>query len=305
MIMAQEEKINIAELLKDCPKGMELNCVMSDNCTFDGLEGNFYPIKVQTPDRQISLTKYGCYSDNKHAKCVIFPKGKTTWEGFQRPFMDGDIVVCTNGSCTFTAIFKGMRNGSSFYRYGVMYDNKFHCLVNDWSDFNDSCRLATEEEKKKLFDAIKANGYTWNEETKTLEELHELKFKKGDIIQDKDGYKVRITNVSIEDKCYGYESLIVNGIGCISLNKQDDWELVPNKFDITTLKPFESRVLVRHNKDNKWGGSFFSHIDGNFHSHCYKYVTIAGKSYPMCIPYEGNEHLLGTNNDCSDYYKNW
>ena len=81
--------------------------------------------------------------------------------------------------------------------------------------------------------------------------------------------------------------------------------VVPTKFDITTLVPFDSKVLVRHNKDNKWCASFFSHIDGDFHSHCYKYVTTAGKSYPMCIPYEGNEHLLGTTNDCIEYYKTW
>ena len=29
-----KEKINIAELLKDCPKGMELDCTMFENVTF-------------------------------------------------------------------------------------------------------------------------------------------------------------------------------------------------------------------------------------------------------------------------------
>lgn len=29
------EKINIAELLKDCPKGMELNCVIYEDVHFD------------------------------------------------------------------------------------------------------------------------------------------------------------------------------------------------------------------------------------------------------------------------------
>lgn len=32
-------------------------------------------------------------------------------------------------------------------------------------------RFATEEEKQKLFDAIKVNGYKWNAETKTLEKI--------------------------------------------------------------------------------------------------------------------------------------
>ena len=27
--------------------------------------------------------------------------------------------------------------------------------------------------------------------------------------------------------------------------------------------------------------------------------------YKQCIPYEGNEHLLGTTDDCDDYYKTW
>ena len=90
----------------------------------------------------------------------------------------------------------------------------------------------------------------------------------------------------------------------ISIEEQDDWELVPNKFDITTLKAFD-KVLVRHNKDNKWCCSFFSHIDKDLHSHCYKFVTTAGKSYPMMIPYEGNEHLRGTTNDCDEFYKTW
>ena len=27
--------------------------------------------------------------------------------------------------------------------------------------------------------------------------------------------------------------------------------------------------------------------------------------YPMCIPYEKNEHLFGTTQDCDTFYKNW
>lgn len=27
--------------------------------------------------------------------------------------------------------------------------------------------------------------------------------------------------------------------------------------------------------------------------------------FQQCIPYEGNEHLLGTTDDCDDYYKTW
>ena len=89
------------------------------------------------------------------------------------------------------------------------------------------------------------------------------------------------------------------------IRNQDEWYLIPNKFDIDTLIPFESKVLVRHSKDNKWTGSFFSFVDRDLQSHCYKFVTTADKSYPMMIPYKGNEYLLGKTEDCSDFYKIW
>ncbi len=78
-------KINIAQLLKDCPKGMELDCVMYDNVTLNrvSIDGNYdsdYPIKIKTPNSTMALTKYGQYFYDDFSKCVIFPKGKTTWE---------------------------------------------------------------------------------------------------------------------------------------------------------------------------------------------------------------------------------
>ena len=161
-----EKRVNIAELLKNCPTGMELDCAMYDNVKLDYVEkGNAFPIKVQTPEGQISLNKYGCRLYNKHAKCVIFPKGKTTWEGFQRPFKDGDIVCTAFGSIV---ILKSTNEYSSSY-CGLFHD----VFCTDIIAY--PMRLATEEEKRKLFDAIKANGYKWDEETKTLEELVELK----------------------------------------------------------------------------------------------------------------------------------
>ena len=38
------------------------------------------------------------------SKCVIFPKGKTTWEGFVPPckFKDGDILTTNLGSVFYT-----------------------------------------------------------------------------------------------------------------------------------------------------------------------------------------------------------
>lgn len=54
-----------------------------------------------------------------------------------------------------------------------------------------------------------------------------------------------------------------------------------------TPKPFD-KVLVRDSKSSKWRANLFSHknIDEPY------YCVYASWNY--CIPYEGNEHLLGT-----------
>ena len=159
-------------------------------------------------------------------------------------------------------------------------------------------RLATEEEKEKLFNAINDNGYKWNHETKTLEKLP--KFKVGDVIQDIDTYKVKITEVSIEDECYEYESMEIKGIGSIGFSEQDNWELVPNKFDITTLKPFD-KVLVRCGNNGLWYPQFFA----KYRPHSKFPFTCIYNSWSQCVPYEGNEHLLDTTDDCDEFYQNW
>lgn len=56
------------------------------------------------------------------------------------------------------------------------------------------------------------------------------------------------------------------------------------------FKPFE-RVLVRDDDFNKWEINFFSHIDEEGDYFCLR------SYWKQCIPYEGNEHLVGTNND--------
>ena len=378
-----EQKINIAELLKDCPKGMELDCAIYENVTLvEVKEGYDYPIVIETPNGQMLFSKYGCFSKNELAKCVIYPKGKTTWEGFHKPFEDGDVVISDHGDihiskdnsssycckrqnyfdATFTThvkydrlateeekqklfdaikdngyywnaenktlenlvepwtiqyakdgdvlafddetivIFKDLYNNTSFHSYCHIEDGIFTISKEDMPDWWQAKGFypATEEQCTLLFRKIKEAGYHWNAETKTLEKLP--KFKVGDIIQDITGIcKVKITEVNVEDKCYLYKSLNINGIGGITFNRQDDWELSTSKFDITTLKPFKSEVLVRNYKSDYWKPAIFGFTEKDKNDP--SYVVVGGNFYYKCIPYEGNEHLLGTTDDCDDYYK--
>lgn len=180
-----EEKFNVAEILRNCPKGMELDCAMFNNAYLERVDENVeYPIVIKVGKTDVQrLTKEGCWNKYSNAKCVIFPKGKTTWEGFQRPFKDGDVVSYLDA----ISIFKEWGDNTLFRTYVTVYLNVDSIIDVAIPLFGKSirkeARLATEEEKQKLFDTIKENGYKWNSETKTLEKI-EPKFKDGDIITD-------------------------------------------------------------------------------------------------------------------------
>jgi hypothetical protein len=298
-----ENKINLIELLKDCPKGMELDCTVFKGLEFDHIDENneTYPIicRVKTEWGSYNIhtfTKYGCYSTAVYSKCVIFPKGKTTWGGLQRPFKDGDIVADDTG---WIGITSGGKINSFIPTYCVIKPKDEFEAYFDKKETWQFSRLATEEEKQKLFQAIKDNGYKWNAETKTLEKLVEPNFKVDDKIKlkGKDEFGI-ITQVS---DCF-YTIKWKNNTHCWPIKKQDDWELVPNKFDINTLVPFESRVLVREDKTDVWRPTFY----GFFHQHSKRFYTTSCGTWLMCIPYnENTKHLTGTTNDCDNFYKTW
>lgn len=305
-----ENKINIAELLKDCPKGMELDCTAWENVTFEKVVNDLIYVKRNNKDapffdKIIVLNKYGCCTDHKDEKCRIFPKDKNTWEGFVPPcqFKDGDVVyIKTKGvnHNEFIIIFKEIKNDHihkhACFAYQVLYTNKNAvCHLVDV----EIMRLATEEEKQKLFDAIKANGYRWNAKTKNLEKLPSPIFKIGQVVKLK-GCPYNDVFWRISDiKNYQY---IFNNGRIIDIDEQHHYELVSSKFNVDSLIPFESKVLVRTENSDVWEGDIFARYDRN--ATVNKFHCIGGW-YEKCIPFKGNEWLLGTTDDCNDYYKTW
>lgn len=419
-----ENKINIAELLKDCPSGMELYSPMYGLGILTKVTDRIH-VKFPKEHNVICFRCDGKVSED--GEIMLYPKGKTTWEGFKPPckFKDGDIVTYKYENGLVSMIlnkFVNLTIAGAHYQevhyHCALYDNAKGFVTNNYIVGEPKyTHLATEEEKAKLFQTIKDNGYKWNAETKTLEKLEyiedkgnisdgyhtfnelyeyrllynasmfnelakqglydvhksrkhsdgavpfgddnwfivqaelptgqisnhyemkdwelfkvpekekanpydghtpqdvakrlrdfltleklvEPKFKVGDIIQDEDGYKVKITEVNVADECYGYESIIAKGIGGISFKEQNNWELVPNKFDINTLMPFD-KVLVRVCDTAKWFGDFYLWYDDTEKDFPYNCV---GGTWSDCIPYESNEHLLGTTDDCDKFYKTW
>lgn len=73
--------------------------------------------------------------------------------------------------------------------------------------------------------------------------------------------------------------------------EQRDWSkfVVSDRESKHQFKPFD-KVLVRDIDEQEWECSLFSHIDEE------GYYVCVGSWWMQCIPYEGNEHLLGTKN---------
>lgn len=211
-------------------------------------------------------------------------------------FKDGDIVATNDGK--YIAIIEN--NGGKYYVCCHPNVNYFHIDRSGWFD-----RLATEEEKATLFQAIKDNGYKWNAETKTLEKLILPKFKVGDKIRHRLTGNVYMV-LCVLSNGYGggvYNVAVTNEIGkSINIEEQDNYELLPNKFDPKTLKPFD-KVLVRDFSNQKWTACLFSHIDNDAY-HQFKTSTALG--WYHCIPFnEDTKHLVGKMDEAPEFYRYW
>ena len=70
------------------------------------------------------------------------------------------------------------------------------------------------------------------------------------------------------------------------------------KFDMNTLQPFD-KVLVRTELKGVWNIDLFGYKKGPF-------AVCLDTAINDCIPYnEETKHLVGTSDDCPEYYKWW
>ena len=101
----------------------------------------------------------------------------------------------------------------------------------------------------------------------------------------------------------------LRGVGeCIVFPSKDqrDWSKFERfwdkpkveKFDPKTLQPFD-KVLVRTELKGVWNIDIFGYKKGPF-------AVCLNTAINDCIPFNNEtEHLLGTNDDCPEYYKWW
>ena len=70
------------------------------------------------------------------------------------------------------------------------------------------------------------------------------------------------------------------------------------RFDPKTFQPFD-KILVRDSLDERWSIDFFSHKTGNI-------IRALYSNWMYAIPFnEETKHLVGTTDDCPEYYKWW
>ena len=122
-------KINIAEILKDCPKGTKLYTPLFGEVTFDSIDiDEKYPIVVYKLDgMKTSFNEEGHYTEYPNSECVLFPSSEMRdWTKF---FKRGDVVRSIDDGAQ--AVFKGWESDdyTSFYASIV-----HHAEVDEWDE---------------------------------------------------------------------------------------------------------------------------------------------------------------------------
>ena len=316
-----EEKINIAAILKDKPNGIRLYSPIFGECTFCYVREDTNDICVKKHNGVIEyFNSEGLYFIL--GEVMLFPsKEMRDWRKFA--WKKGDLLI---NSCGFQCIFKEWVSDD--------YTKFNGCYSNNRDGYEDVSNAETANFVK--LDDNTAYEYVRKIERKlggklnlkTLEIEKQSEFKDGDIlVAEEDNYYDKVIFIAaIKDDIVSkvlinvrYEDYEVNyneyrfgrnrnlRLATDSEKKQlfdaltkegKAWDAEKKKVvDIKKehqFKPFE-KVLVRDSYDDMWRASFFSHIKENDG----RYVTTC-VIWKFCIPYEGNEHLLGTTNNVED-----
>ena len=324
-----ETEINIVEILKDKPQGTKLYSSACGKCKLEEVDDKSFKISFYNSKfgfmngGEGHLDKNGKLYDD--GECVVFPsKEMRDWSKFA--WKKGDVLVNKDGDVHI--IFERFVDGTYCSFVGKYYLWKEN---NDTEQFYEKERLLTSDFQKAGKDAVQTYistieerlGGKLNRETLEIEKT-QPEFKDGDVVtimphigdkliylfkaEDDEKYYGHVFldgNIAIvnedsycqkdfctartsteEEKQQLFEALAKKGKAWDAEKKQ----IVDIKKELQ-FKPFE-KVLVRDSYNDMWRASFFSHIkedDG-------RYVTTCC-TWKFCIPYIGNESLVGTTKD--------
>lgn len=322
-----EQKLNIAKILRNKPRGTKLYSMIHGKCSSEAVTDEIFKINFctskfgLTQSGECTLIKFGNMYDG--GECIIFPsKEMRDWKKFS--WKKGDVLVSREGS---KILFDKWANEDYTKFLGkIKVLGNSHCY--DTANYS----LASKEEALEFIKSVEEiNNGKLNLETLEIEKQLELRdgdivvtdavpsmcyskcifILKGDwnIYEDRVNsyifYNVYNNHISFnivdkairdrdihlateEEKQQLFDALAKEGKRWNTEKKQ-----IVNLKEYQ-FKPFD-KVLVRDDYKDEWRASFFSHIREGLS----RYVT-TGLVWKFCIPYEGNEHLLGTTNNVED-----
>ena len=324
-----ETEINIVEILKDKPQGTKLYSSACGKCKLEEVDDKSFKISFYNSKfgfmngGEGHLDKNGKLYDD--GECVVFPsKEMRDWSKFA--WKKGDVLVNKDGDVHI--IFERFVDGTYCSFVGKYYLWKEN---NDTEQFYEKERLLTsdfnkanKEEAQTYINTIEEKlGSKLNRETLEIEKT-QPEFKDGDIVCISGmGYLTYGIVKSIDYLSKKLEYYVLNDMSTLNF---DDWLSFEDKhiqpitetqqiilFDSLAkeskawdaekkqivdlkpkceFKPFD-KVLGRNEKDDVWEAELFSHYreESQYPFRC------IGFARKYCIPYEGNEYLLGTKNN--------
>lgn len=254
----QRSMINIAEILKDYPKGKKLWSNVFGECTLNEIYNSGY-IHVLSENINVCFSDFGEFIEDS-GLCNLFPsKEMQDWE--KLVWKKGDVLKnCYGIECMFDGwIEDNFTKFHSIYSITTDPSNEKTFYEDQIFSTKEYCKVEVKVQSQFIKSLAEKYGGIFNPETLEIE-------------------KPKPTFLS---------SLEKNGKIWHSPAKQI--ENLPKAYE---FKPFQ-KVLVRDSNTEKWGADFFSYYEeGSEYSY-----TCTACGFRQCIPYEGNEHLLGTTNE--------
>ena len=318
-----EEKINIAEILRHKPYGIKLYSPIFGECTFCYVREDTNDICVKKHNGVIEyFNSEGLYFTL--GEVMLFPsKEMRDWRKFA--WKKGDLLI---NSCGFQCIFKEWES-DDYTKFNGCYSNSrdgYEDVSNaETANFVKLDNNTTYEYVKEIERKL---GGILNLETLEIEKTY-TEFKNGDILfvkckgsafieifnyskkngdlYDHASLDITIHELDISGKYKIFKENIIEIRLATENEKQQLFDALAKegkvwdakKKQIVNLKEYQfkpfDKVLVRDDYRDEWRASFFSHIREGLS----RYVT-TGLVWKFCIPYEGNEHLLGTTNNVED-----
>ena len=311
--------VNISELLKDAPRGMKLYSPLFGEVKFLGIDSVDSTIIVETKREthewfsacgKYKVTKsHLLYSD---AECLLFPsKDCRTWEGWKVPvdpkFKVGDWVVRGEGFVYEPSLITEIRD---YYICELINGERVTYALNDVHKNFHFWTIADAKEGDVLVVNGSSKEYKWigifkalTSDTSFSSHCHYncgmCEFVTHIARCTKHGTKYNdIRPATNEERDLLFSKMEEAGYQWDAVNKE--LKKIPKHYDIADFK-VGMPVLVRGRNENEWCYSWYSHYSKS--GICY--FNAVGLYWKQCIPFEGNEKLLGTTDMCEERFINW